>query len=387
MKLTTFFTTVATMLAALALIAPGASADTPGELIVTDTFGPSPPGTGSGSVIKVSPAGVPVTIAANGLLTEPEGIVRLGSDDYLVANRNFAAAGSLIRITNGVQAAFTVGGLLDDPHALALSRDRKFAYVGQRDPTGPAFGNIVEVDLKTGAQRLVSTGGLVSDTRGLAVGPKGQLYAVSNEPSGLLVEVNLASGAQTALVSTPLIGPRSITARPNGDLIIGDHNGPGDGVIYNVDLPSAAVSAIAGGPVFGGASIPSGLALETDGSIIVADRNHPANNANGRLIRVTNGVPTVLIAETSNLISEGAAVVVVPPKCAGRSATIVGSPGKDQLRGTDAADVIVGLDGKDTIKGLKGKDRLCGGKGKDKIVGGKGNDKIVGGKGSDTEIQ
>ena len=64
--------------------------------------------------------------------------------------------------------------------------------------------------------------------------------------------------------------------------------------------------------------------------------------------------------------------------CAGKPATIVGTPDNDDLRGTPKADVIVGLKGKDTITALGGNDIVCGGKGWDTIRGGKGDDKLLG---------
>ncbi len=70
-------------------------------------------------------------------------------------------------------------------------------------------------------------------------------------------------------------------------------------------------------------------------------------------------------------------------KCAGRRATMVGTQGRDVIRGTGHADVIVALGGNDTVIGRNGKDRICGGKGKDRLYGGSGKDKLFGGKGKD----
>ena len=43
-----------------------------------------------------------------------------------------------------------------------------------------------------------------------------------------------------------------------------------------------------------------------------------------------------------------------PGQCAGRTATVSGTAGKDTLTGTTGPDVFVGLGGNDTIKGLGG---------------------------------
>jgi Ca2+-binding RTX toxin-like protein len=65
--------------------------------------------------------------------------------------------------------------------------------------------------------------------------------------------------------------------------------------------------------------------------------------------------------------------------CDGRAATIVGTPGHDQLQGTPGADVIAGLAGNDTLTGLGGRDRICGGRGSDRLLGGRGDDHLLGG--------
>ena len=78
--------------------------------------------------------------------------------------------------------------------------------------------------------------------------------------------------------------------------------------------------------------------------------------------------------------------------CGGKTATIVGTAGADDLSGTGGNDVIVGLGGNDKINGGGGHDLICGGDGNDVIQGaaGKdvvdgdgGNDKLFGGGGND----
>ena len=71
-------------------------------------------------------------------------------------------------------------------------------------------------------------------------------------------------------------------------------------------------------------------------------------------------------------------------KCAGKEATITGTDGKDNLRGTSGKDVIAAGDGNDKVKGKSGNDLLCGGKGRDKLNGGGGRDKLKGGPDKDT---
>lgn len=64
-------------------------------------------------------------------------------------------------------------------------------------------------------------------------------------------------------------------------------------------------------------------------------------------------------------------------------AQLVGSAGRDTLRGTALNDHLAGLDGNDRLIGLKGDDRLEGGNGNDVLEGGVGEDVLDGGTGND----
>jgi hypothetical protein len=70
-------------------------------------------------------------------------------------------------------------------------------------------------------------------------------------------------------------------------------------------------------------------------------------------------------------------------RCAGRIATVVGTPGRDHLRGSVGSDVIATEGGRDHVAGGKGNDRICTGAGRDAINGGPGRDTLVGGRGAD----
>jgi RTX calcium-binding nonapeptide repeat (4 copies)/Concanavalin A-like lectin/glucanases superfamily len=71
------------------------------------------------------------------------------------------------------------------------------------------------------------------------------------------------------------------------------------------------------------------------------------------------------------------------PRCAGKQATITGTPGNDKLAGTPRRDVVVALGGNDTVSGGKGNDLICGGAGRDTLKGGEGKDTLLGQNGKD----
>lgn len=76
------------------------------------------------------------------------------------------------------------------------------------------------------------------------------------------------------------------------------------------------------------------------------------------------------------------------PKCSGRIATIIGTAGKDNLRGTKRKDVIIALGGDDVVKTFAGADVVCAGAGRDRVdaggnAPGGGFDLVLGGPGAD----
>jgi serralysin len=98
---------------------------------------------------------------------------------------------------------------------------------------------------------------------------------------------------------------------------------------------------------------------------------------------------------------DAANLVPLPPPPSAPGVTIVGTPGPDQLFGTEGSDTTAGGDsddymnmaggddfmfgegGADTVLGGTGNDYLNGGLGDDLIMGGAGNDVVLGGDGAD----
>jgi hypothetical protein len=89
------------------------------------------------------------------------------------------------------------------------------------------------------------------------------------------------------------------------------------------------------------------------------------------------------ITTKSNALNTADVVPVSVPYCDGLPATIIGTPGDDNINGTPGNDVIVGLAGEDNIDGKGGNDVICGGPDHDQLEGGDGNDRIFGGDGPD----
>jgi Ca2+-binding RTX toxin-like protein len=109
----------------------------------------------------------------------------------------------------------------------------------------------------------------------------------------------------------------------------------------------------------------------------------------GGLMRKSWIVVVVVVAATgllaSSLVQGGPAYAVSEKTSSGELCTIVGTAGRDTLKGKPGLnDVICGLGGDDVLNGLEGNDILDGGAGNDTLNGGAGNDILLGAAGNDT---
>ncbi len=121
----------------------------------------------------------------------------------------------------------------------------------------------------------------------------------------------------------------------------------------------------------------------TDGHVIEATWTKPTlrsvttyTDAEGNHIELTRGRTWVALVPPGGVTFDG-------PTCGGRLATIAGTSGDDNLRGTDERDIIAAFGGDDLVAGRDGRDLICGGDGNDRISGGPGNDLLKGGGGHD----
>jgi uncharacterized delta-60 repeat protein len=146
-------------------------------------------------------------------------------------------------------------------------------------------------------------------------------------------------------------------ARFNADGSVDTGFGSGGQVLTSFDGRSLASFASA-----------NGVIVQPDGRLVVVGSSNAAGDQDFALARYLLG-------------NERPAT---PPRCGGRPATVIGTPGDDTLRGTlFGSDVILGLGGNDTIRGLGAEDVLCGGRGNDVLIGGDESDRLFGGPGND----
>jgi streptogramin lyase len=275
-----------------------------------------------------------------------------------------------------------------------------------------AFGDtgaVFAIDPKTGHTSVVAKEAPFVQPDGIALGPNGDLFVtdILANGGGSLFRVKLPSGDVKLVSDSPkLANPVGVVVPPDGKPIV-----EGNMALVRVDPRSGHTHVITDAGYTGG----DGLTRGADGKLYAVDINQNKLLAIDALTgAVTTAAPTalsdgyglafdfqgrVLTADTkkvwavdpvknTNTFLSGAfgyveGLEVQPPTCGGRTATIVGTTGKDVLRGLKFDDVIAGLGGNDVIKGLGGNDRICGGAGRDKLDGGTGHDRCAGGPGHD----
>ena len=155
----------------------------------------------------------------------------------------------------------------------------------------------------------------------------------------------------------------SLTARPGGDILIGDSwadtlvSGPGNDTMDGKDGYDTAV--------FSG-NFAAYTFTQSNGVVTVQGPDGTDSLTNIEALRFAD--QTVL---ASNLPSHS-------------GLTLTGTSGNDTLTGGSGDDTISGLAGNDSLNGGAGNDTLNGGGGADTLDGGDGNDTLNGGAGNDT---
>jgi sugar lactone lactonase YvrE len=305
---------------------------------------------------------------------------------------------------NGNISVISDDDRLDSPSDSVFGSNGKL-YVVDYDAFDPAAA-VFSINPKTGKTKVLAKEDPLIQPDGIALAPNGDLYVTDIEANALF-RVELPGG-DVELVSddSDLAGSIGVVAPPDGDPFVegadaivqvdpisgdadpitdGDYGaGDGltrspDGTLYATDVSGSTLRSI--DPVTGVDTLAApeafsqsyGLAFDFEGRVLVTDDNNvwavdPAEDTNDLL---------------SDDFGYAEGLEVEPPKCEGRTATIVGTEGDDTIDGSPFDDVMVGLGGEDTLAGSGGDDRICGGDGGDDIDGQGGRDRCDGGKGRD----
>jgi Ca2+-binding RTX toxin-like protein len=403
-RATTIRGAIAAVLALPALASPAQGALAPGDIVVAD---PS-----AAALIKVDPvSGQQSLISDNSisgpdLLEAPMGVALEPGGTLLVADADGPSPGSegaLIRVdpVSGGQALvsdneISVLDLFESPSGVVVGPDGE-AYVSDADADG-GDGAVIRVDPGSGQQSLVSANSVsINDyfekPVGIAREFNGRLAVADGDAppgaddSGAVVGVEVGDFDQT-LISDNLISTSDLFTEPTSVAV----EASGNLLVTNVGLDPASTGVLrvvrATGqqfPIATGAPFvrPFGVALDASRRAIVTDSQGGPDGMGSVLSVDPSDASRSVISNNSlsppGLLAAPAGVLVVPPTCLGRYATIVGSNRTDTLMGTAGPDVIVTQGGNDQVQAKDGADLLCGGDGRNRLVGGNGKDQFLGG--------
>lgn len=195
--------------------------------------------------------------------------------------RTEPGTGSLVEVSrNGPQ-----GNLFQRPYDLAVEPDGKLVVADLGVPNRKD-GAVIRVDPLTGVQSLVSSGGEFFDPAGIAVAPDGQIFVVDNrapDNDGAVIRVDPRTGAQTLVTersSAPgrqlLDLPFGIAIESDGKLVVSNRESPALlpvlcpilGTVVRVDPATGEQTRVSSA---GHIAWPLGLAVGPDGGIVVAN--------------------------------------------------------------------------------------------------------------------
>ncbi len=232
------------------------------------------------------------------------------------------ATGGLVEISrNGPQ-----GDFFRHPYDIAVAPDGTLlvadmgAYATSTDHT--ADGRIVRVDPVTGRQSLLTSGNLLVDPAGLAIGPDGLVYVVENvgtlgTPS--VISVNPTTGAQELVTQGgQLCYPFGIAVASDGALLVTNYGDFSDGTtvincvydfgaLIQIDPDTKAQTILSrNAPEWGNLfRNPLGIAVEPGGRILLVNQN------GGTALVAVDPATGVQDAETPNTSTDR---IVVPQR-------------------------------------------------------------------------
>jgi hypothetical protein len=203
---------------------------------------------------------------------------------------------SKLCIGNGSITALTSGGLLNQPYGIALG------------PTGDlfvtSFANslVVEVDHISGAQTLVASGGSLSGPLGITFNAAGNLV-VANYGNSTILEINPTNGTQSIIISGHgLNHPHHVILDSSGSIFVGNDALNAGSIIQKVTPGSTTIT---NSSAVGTLRSPRGIAIEGSGKLISAQFD------NKQILRVdsTNGTATA-VTSSGGLLNQPYGVAV-----------------------------------------------------------------------------
>ena len=210
--------------------------------------------------------------------------------------------------------------------------------------TDRASLTLLVVNPVSGAQSVLTSGGLLTRPEAVAANSAGEIFVVNRDRFGAgskIVKVSPLTGAQSLLSSNALLlDPNDVAIEASGRLLVADFSGPfGLGGIFRINQVTGALST-----VYAGGFAPFELAMEANGNIVcttfnafssVLFRVNPVNGA-ATVVNSNVGAADGVAVEASGmiLVADGGAapdhiphVFRVDPVSGSRTTLVTGTPG------------------------------------------------------------
>jgi hypothetical protein len=209
------------------------------------------------NVLEIDPSTGKQTLITQGSNLVPVALQPGPGNTIYVAN--FAASDIFkVDIHTGAQTLIASGGYLHTLEDMAMDPNGNLIVVGTAGPGAPGFGNVVRVDPLTGNQTLISTGGLLINAAGISVDRAGDIFisgdtSLSHGTPARIIEVNPSTGAQS------IISTDGFLDGATGSVVFYHNQGHGDPA-----APDAATSMGGTAVVASDAGIALAVALATN---------------------------------------------------------------------------------------------------------------------------
>jgi len=227
----------------------------------------------------------------------------------LVANTPFvnpsAPAGVVeVNPTTGAQSVLSSGGLFSEPLDLREAPNDTL-YVA--DYNAHTSGAVIAVDPSTGAQSLVASGGHIDGPFAIQY-MKGHLFVADSgtvlNTTPNVVEIDPSTGKQTLITqggNLPLV-PSSLELQPGpgNTIYVGEYSATSTGAILRVDLHTGAQTLIATGGYLNG---PVDMALNSSGNLIVGDTAGGGAPGLGNVVSINPQTGSQTLISAGGLIS------------------------------------------------------------------------------------
>lgn len=182
------------------------------------------------------------------------------SDDLIVVDSEAPLYnGTVFRVnrSTGAQSVLSTGGLFGEPMRAAITAQGEMLIVDS-GPYPPGHGKVIRVDVATGAQSEVASDGLLTFPQGLAIEPDGNILVANSKIDATVIPmvIRVSQGGVQTIVSSGgfLVSPTSIAVGQNGQVFVGDRSG-----IVRVDRFTGAQTIVSPG------NRPYDIALEATG--------------------------------------------------------------------------------------------------------------------------